>query len=452
MSIFFCYILGEFANRLRPEPLHTEINAWQHMLNMLYKEALQRGRIDIFLEVLSAPIDGDNLVEQCPMSHSQPPTHITARKETHQSSGDRVKEVEAVRIQTENFKQHMEEASSKAKEGTCESIRGCGLAFVASKVKEHYDNKDKRNNNLSVRIIGEQAISLAKYHYRLIDALSTQEESAVQKIKRQALAKACQHLRNAGTLFNKVDTNKVEIEELQENLTIYFNVLSLFFNQAVNISVWTVAYAIPYHARLLFQNYKIGYGIVSLQAKESKHASIKNDLKLTNRSRAIGTQGKWWQVMRANYVRSFYLPEHYPTPSLYVSHYMSRMPPHITDDSTYCECGRKKIDSDEEICQFCAECSDVLESAAKQELICKVYNILKPVQCLICSKRFADKFSCDEHKTVVHAQGISSSHQIIAKELSVVRLKEELKKRGLSTTGNKSILITRLEGRLATEV
>lgn len=34
--------IGEFANRQRPEPVHNEINAWQHILNMIYKEALQR--------------------------------------------------------------------------------------------------------------------------------------------------------------------------------------------------------------------------------------------------------------------------------------------------------------------------------------------------------------------------------------------------------------------------
>lgn len=37
--------IGEFANRQRPEPVHNEINAWQHILNMIYKEALQRNNV-----------------------------------------------------------------------------------------------------------------------------------------------------------------------------------------------------------------------------------------------------------------------------------------------------------------------------------------------------------------------------------------------------------------------
>lgn len=158
------------------------------------------------------------------------------------------------------------------------------MSFVASKIREHHNDKDHRANNLSTRLIGEQAIALAKYSYRLIDALEITDESSAQKMKRQALGKAAEHLRNAGTLFNKVDTNLREVEQINENLTTYFNLLSLFYSSSVNITVWTVAYAIPYHASLLFEKYNIGFGILSLQAKESKHSGIKHDLVLTNRS------------------------------------------------------------------------------------------------------------------------------------------------------------------------
>ena len=48
--------IDEFADRQRPEPVHNEINAWQHMLNMIYQEALKSGLIDEFLDVLSSPL------------------------------------------------------------------------------------------------------------------------------------------------------------------------------------------------------------------------------------------------------------------------------------------------------------------------------------------------------------------------------------------------------------
>lgn len=196
--------------------------------------------------------------------------------------GERVRQVDIVNRQAEVFNENMQAASVTP--DVSGRKPGCGLSFVASKIREHHNDKDHRANNLSTRLIGEQAIALAKYSYRLIDALEITDESSAQKMKRQALGKAAEHLRNAGTLFNKVDTNLREVEQINENLTTYFNLLSLFYSSLVNITVWTVAYAIPYHASLLFEKYNIGFGILSLQAKESKHSGIKHDLVLTNRS------------------------------------------------------------------------------------------------------------------------------------------------------------------------
>ena len=41
-----------FADRIRPEPLHLEINNWQHVLDLLYKESVCRGCFKEFIEML----------------------------------------------------------------------------------------------------------------------------------------------------------------------------------------------------------------------------------------------------------------------------------------------------------------------------------------------------------------------------------------------------------------
>jgi hypothetical protein len=51
-----------FADRQIPEPMHVEINAWQHFLNLVYHEALHRNLIDAFVETLAAPISGGTCV------------------------------------------------------------------------------------------------------------------------------------------------------------------------------------------------------------------------------------------------------------------------------------------------------------------------------------------------------------------------------------------------------
>ena len=53
---------------------------------------------------------------------------------------------------------------------------GCLLAFLARQVREYYSDKDKRSNNITSSLIGEQAISLARYSFRLIHALQIEEE------------------------------------------------------------------------------------------------------------------------------------------------------------------------------------------------------------------------------------------------------------------------------------
>ena len=58
--------IGQFADRLRPEPMHCEINAWQHYIDLLYLEAVMRKKFDPFVSVLAAPLgrgDEDDIDE-----------------------------------------------------------------------------------------------------------------------------------------------------------------------------------------------------------------------------------------------------------------------------------------------------------------------------------------------------------------------------------------------------
>lgn len=81
--------VGICADRFRPEPVHNEINSWQHMLNLIYKEALRRSIVETFLTTLSRP------------------AHCSATSADTESS----------------------------------RALGCGLSFVAKSVEEHYENK-----------------------------------------------------------------------------------------------------------------------------------------------------------------------------------------------------------------------------------------------------------------------------------------------------------------------
>lgn len=194
---------------------------------------------------------------------------------------------------------------------------------------------------------------------------------------------------------------------------------------------------------------------------ESKHAGLKGELALTNRSRKSNIGGKWWQVMRSNYIRSFYLPEHQPAPPSYTSHFKSRTPSHC-NSSGYCDCGRKKEMFDL-LCFVCHESKLVVDCARKQKLSGEVVVILKPILCNKCNKRFGDVGSFKVHSDLVHmnsstvSYGSKSSLPLSnetqnVKSMTVEQLKYNLRVKGLSTSGRKDILLRRLEGALSADL
>ena len=143
------------------------------------------------------------------------------------------------------------------------SQAGCGLAFIAILIKNPYSDEKERHRSFSIRLIGEQAVQLARYSYRLLDSLAMENESELERVKRLALSKISQLLRDAATLFNQVHVTSAEVSQLKEIYQIYFNKYALFLPESLNVTLWTLGYALPYHAELLHKEFKIGYGIIS---------------------------------------------------------------------------------------------------------------------------------------------------------------------------------------------
>ena len=453
--------IGVFAERVRPDPLHCEINAWQNILDAIYNESVQRNLFPQFITILSGAIgselleteggdselDGAGAVQRDDVGEdgSFIDGNSIGNNETSPGISTPLSRLGIESTANANLNYALNKSPSIPSYST---TYGCGLAYLAKKIEEHYNDEHKRFNKLPVRLIGEQAISLARYGYRLVDCLQSHDETEGQKLRRIALSKAVQYLRNAGGLFNKIHSSIADLDELEEFCQLYFNLLVLFFPSCINVTVWTVGYAIPYHARKLYEKYKVGFGILSLQAKESKHAGLKRELMLTNRSTKSSTGGKWWQIMRSNYVRSFYLPEHQPAPTTYTSHFKSRTPSHC-ELSWYCDCGRQK-EVESLHCSVCNDSLLVVDCAWQQKLLPAVIAILKPIICSQCDDRFADQDSLQSH-IVVHTTAAIQKPNIpksIPKCMSVEELKKSLRDKGLSTSGRKDILIRRLEGAL----
>ena len=174
--------IGEYAHRQRPEPVHNEINAWQHILNVIYQEALRRGLVETFLEVLSLPLQASD--------NNQVRRAVSLTLPNHpEGAGDRARQSELLQEKHRVFQEAIGKATESYRAEVTLGKKGCQLVFLAQRIREHYNDKEKRSNNISTRLIGEQAISLARYSYRLIDALGMEDESGPQKIQRLALGR-----------------------------------------------------------------------------------------------------------------------------------------------------------------------------------------------------------------------------------------------------------------------
>ena len=279
-----------------------------------------------------------------------------------------------------------------------------------------------------------------------MDVLYFEGESPAAKIKRLALAKICETLRDIGSQINKIngcpDLYPFDVQEL---CTRYFNLYAMIFSQHCQLTVWTMGYAVPYFVRKLFSEFSIGYGIVSMQGKEAKHSSLKQELRTTtNRSMSHDTTGKWHQVFRANYVRKFYLPFHFPIDN-YHSHYRQRKALH-DDGKLYCECSRKMF-SDFSKCTTCTECIPLIQCITDEKFSANNINAMKPFKCELCSEQFADESSLNAH----HKNHIPTSavNKLVPLKMSFPELREELKKRGKPVNGTKKQLQIRLEGAIS---
>ena len=126
--------------------------------------------------------------------------------------------------------------------------------------------------------MGAQAISLSRYSLRLIDVMKDKNDTNVQNIRLIVLSKICQSMQTVGTL-NSVFATKITIDDLKNACKLYFNLFPIFLNDYCNSTVWMVGYVVAFHAEKLWKEYDMGYGILSMQGKESKDSAIKQELK-----------------------------------------------------------------------------------------------------------------------------------------------------------------------------
>ena len=103
----------------------------------------------------------------------------------------------------------------------------------------------------------------------LLDSVSRESDPPETKLKIATLAYCGLQLRDAVSLFSRVEITESMVAKLKIACQNFFNANSLL--PRVSPTVWTIGYAIPYHVQILYEKYGLGLGLNSMQGREAKH-------------------------------------------------------------------------------------------------------------------------------------------------------------------------------------
>ena len=215
--------LGKFVNLIKAEPLHNTNNAWQHWFTNL-------------LTVVMQYADDAELKSATSLSDMPDDSPVT------------------------KFLTHVRETAK------------CGRLY--NSFVRWFGEKRKKGISFTYRFTGLESKNFSWYFNAVIqEVMSIPRLSQGSVLKLHALAFIGLKLRDAASLYSRVDITKEQVDELKTLCHDYFKA-NLLFLKGVNPTVWTLGYAIPHHTRKLFEELGHGLGLNSMQGREAKHVKL----------------------------------------------------------------------------------------------------------------------------------------------------------------------------------
>ena len=226
----------------------------------------------------------------------------------------------------------------------------CNLNRLAKRIIRWYnDNANTQGKTFDYRFTGKDSRMFLHNFMFLIDVLEDGASSKAAQLL-HVHAYTCLCLRNAVSLFSRVNITDEEVLELKQHCTNYHRGYWLFFK--VNPTVWTLGCVVPAHTREMKETYGLGLGLNSMEGREAKHIAI------SKYCRNTAYAHRWQQVFHHEYISLIWLPAHGYTnvhsSSSLTGNGLSYIPKRVSSkDSNYCACGLQK-DESVESCRFCS--------------------------------------------------------------------------------------------------
>ena len=195
-------------------------------------------------------------------------------------------------------------------------------------------------------------------------------------IKLHSLVFAGVRLRDAVSIYSRVEISTEQLNNLQILCQQFFNVFYLFLD-GITPTIWTIGVAIPYHTRQLMEKLGYGLGLNSMQGREAKHVKLARYVQNTcNVKKSL----RWWTVFRHEFVSMVWLRERDPYSITYHSEKKnssdSYLPKRLNDSSNkFCNCGQLKLNVTDEGCTICT--NDMMKLIKESVLQGKVSSEFK---------------------------------------------------------------------------
>ncbi len=193
----------------------------------------------------------------------------------------------------------------------------------------------------------------------LLEKNVTENQSEVLHIH----AYLCLCLRNAVSLFSRINITNEQVEELRYYCRCFCRGYWLFFN--VNQTVWTIGHVVPAHTQKMKQAYGMGLGLNSMEGREAKQIAIAKYA--ANTAQAF----RWEQVFHHKYISLIWLRSRGYTTNInglsdsHTTNIPSYTPKHVLcKDPNFCDCGLAKKVAD----TFCRFCGNVLRMKIKESI------------------------------------------------------------------------------------
>ena len=297
--------LGRFVDKIKAEPLHNTNNAWQHWFMLIL--------------TLAVHCTDDRILKSITNFSYLP--RSTALFQFIECIEKTVK----CRRLTKSFRRWFNE---KRKNGGQFSYRFTGLE----------SKKFCWNFTAPIKLL-----------------LGIPTLSKGSNLKLHTLAFIGIKLRDAVAIYTRVKTSMEDIILLDQLCKSYFTAVSLLL-KTPNPTIWTIGYAIPLHAKQLFDTLGYGLGLNSMQGREAKHIKLKQYLQNTCSSRK---HQQWWTVMRHEYVSLIWLRQKDPCSIVYSGgkdkESDSYIPIRVSKKKdNYCYCGEAKGNPDDDKCHICS--------------------------------------------------------------------------------------------------